>query len=404
MARNDDSKRDANQGGAPASRVFKSKDVHKRRVNAKAKASTQDAPAVKQPPCDEEDAKASTGGISIPGAIQVPSPSEPSAENAPLDTKTAFFADSETGQISDGVVPVEPRDQDGKSAVAPLDAAIGEEQGEDASGETPQPTKAKLPKLKVTPKRVLFVLVGIVLIAAVGFCSVFAWNRWGRYDDHADMQGQWYVAGTTVPVTIDENSIRLTDEVSYTYTIDDHDKMIRYTFGPMEGQGRYWFSDDRGFLAITDGEGFTGVGNTFDDLVHSFVGFSSANGASGAKLPEGDGVIVFCREPGILAQMAKEAAERALQRAEAQKAEEAKKKEAAEKAAEEQAAKEELESDAQTDGAGASAASDEFYYVDDGVYVDNGTDEDEAGVVEGGDEADSEAGDGTPAEEEAGDE
>ena len=149
----------------------------------------------------------------------------------------------------------------------------------------------------VRPKTVVIAAVLVVAVIAV---ALFAFNRWGRYDDHADLQGTWYVMGTDVPITIDAESIRFNEEVSYNYEINPSEKTISYTFGPMKGQGRYWFSDDRKHLVITDGDGYTAAGTTVDDLIRAFLDFSTATGGGVVEMPQGEGIIAFSRTPEVL--------------------------------------------------------------------------------------------------------
>lgn len=150
----------------------------------------------------------------------------------------------------------------------------------------------------VRPKTVVIAAIMVVAVIAV---ALFAFNRWGRYDDHADLQGTWYVMGTEVPITIDAETIRFNEEVSYNYEINSREKTISYTFGPMAGQGRYWFSDDRKHLVITDGDGYTAAGTTVDDLIHAFLDFSTSAGGGIVEMPQGEGIIAFSRTPEKLA-------------------------------------------------------------------------------------------------------
>ena len=109
--------------------------------------------------------------------------------------------------------------------------------------------------------------IGLAVLAIVVVAvSVFSWGRWLRYDDAADFQGMWYANGTTSIVTVDGEKIHLTDDVAYNYTLDTGAKTITFTFGQMEGHGRYRFSVDRSELVITDGSNFSFWGNLFDDI------------------------------------------------------------------------------------------------------------------------------------------
>lgn len=220
----------------------------------------------------------------------------------------------------------------GEGPLPPMDQASIEEgaDDEDLSEARPQ-ARRKLSR----KARVAIIIGAIVLVAGIVVAALFVWNRWYRFDDHADMQGEWYVVGTTVPVTIDETSIHLTGDVTYNYEINAHDKTISYSFGTMKGQGRYWFSDDRKYLVITDGDEFTGSSTAIDDLLHAFKDLTGKVSGSEAKLPEGEGIIAFSRAPDAdaLARQKKEAADKAA-------AEAAARQEAERRAAEEAAAAE----------------------------------------------------------------
>lgn len=153
---------------------------------------------------------------------------------------------------------------------------------------------AQAKRSRIRPATLVAAIVALILIAGAVF---FAYDRWGRYDDYADMQGTWYVLGTETPVVIDGDTIRLNDDVAYRYEINTREKTITYTFGPMQGQGRYWFSSDRKHLVITDGDDFTAASTTFDDLLHAFLDFSTATGGGVVELPQGKGIIAFSRTP-----------------------------------------------------------------------------------------------------------
>lgn len=125
------------------------------------------------------------------------------------------------------------------------------------------PRKRKAPAFHMSwPLGLALAVLAIVVVAV----SVFSWGRWLRYDDAADFQGMWYANGTTSIVTVDGEKIHLTDDVAYNYTLDTGAKTITFTFGQMEGHGRYRFSVDRSELVITDGNDFSSWGNLFSDI------------------------------------------------------------------------------------------------------------------------------------------
>ena len=125
------------------------------------------------------------------------------------------------------------------------------------------PRKRKVPAFHMSWPLGLALAVLAIIVVVV---SVFSWGRWLRYDDAADFQGMWYANGTTSIVTVDGEKIHLTDDVAYNYTLDTGAKTITFTFGQMEGHGRYRFSVDRSELVITDGNDFSFWGNLFSDI------------------------------------------------------------------------------------------------------------------------------------------
>ena len=148
---------------------------------------------------------------------------------------------------------------------------------------------------------------------AVAAASLFAWNRWGRYNDVEDFKGTWYVQGTAVPVTVDDSLIHLADSVAYSYEIDDRDKTISYSFGDWTGQGRYWFSDDRSTLIITDGSDFTGAGNTADDFAKMLDQLKPGGGSPEADQAQEAGSIALSRTAPTVAFVAKQVSDRIAQ-------------------------------------------------------------------------------------------
>lgn len=137
---------------------------------------------------------------------------------------------------------------------------------------------------------------GIVLLLIALVAGVFSWDRWLRYDDAAEFQGEWQTHGTTAVVVIDGERIRLSEDVAYSYTLDTSAKTIAFTFGNMEGAGRYRFSLDRSQLVITDGDGFTGTSTLLDDIAWQFDQLVRALSGQPASEPSvGDGVTVLDR-------------------------------------------------------------------------------------------------------------
>ena len=181
--------------------------------------------------------------------------------------------------------------------VAEGDVAQGGEAGEvSRAGETARKLPFNLSELHLTWPVVAVLVAIAVVVVTVGS---FSWGRWLRYDDAADLQGAWYANGTTSLVTVDGQEIHLTSDVAYGYTLDTGAKTITFTFGDLQGQGRYRFSADRSELVITDGDGFSFWGNLFSDIGWQFG--QLITGLQGKEAPREeavDGVTVLDRTPG----------------------------------------------------------------------------------------------------------
>lgn len=108
---------------------------------------------------------------------------------------------------------------------------------------------AKQPK----KHRWLRVVVGLVVAAIIVVLGAFSWDRWLRFDDAADIQGNWQASGQAAVVVIDGKQMHLTDEVAYDYALDTWAKTIDFSFGKLSGSGTYRFSDDRMTLTIVEG-------------------------------------------------------------------------------------------------------------------------------------------------------
>lgn len=181
--------------------------------------------------------------------------------------------------------------------VAEGDVAQGGEAGEGSqAGETARKLPFNLSELHLTWPVVAVLVAIAVVVVTVGS---FSWGRWLRYDDAADFQGAWYANGTTSLVTVDDQEIHLTSDVAYGYTLDTRAKTITFTFGDLQGQGRYRFSADRSELVITDGDRFSFWGNLFSDIGWQFG--QLITGLQGKEVPREevvDGVTVLDRTPG----------------------------------------------------------------------------------------------------------
>lgn len=135
-------------------------------------------------------------------------------------------------------------------------------------------------------------VLAVLLVAAAGF----SWDRWLRYDDARELQGEWQVDGTTRVIVIDGASIKLTDDVAYAYTIDPTAKTIEFTFGNMEGSGRYRFSADRSQLVVTEGSSYSALSTLFEDIGWMWDGLVRfVQGQAPAQPEAGEGITVLAR-------------------------------------------------------------------------------------------------------------
>ena len=257
-------------------------------------------------------------------------------------------------------------DADGSSPTLMEHAAFSRQAGADADPNIAKIDPGKFNDESAKRRRTVVAVTAVIAVIIVAAIAIFAWNRWGRYDDRVDVQGQWFVVGTTTPVQIDETTIKLTDDVSYEYAIDQNEKTIKYRFGTMEGQGRYWFSDNRQYLVIADGKDYTGANTTVEDLVRQFTELTATVTGQEIKLPEGDGIIALSREADPKAQAAKDQA--------AQKAKEEQEKQSASAASSDEAA---LSSSSSSAASSTTDEEDDELYYDEEVYYD---DEEESGT------------------------
>lgn len=147
-------------------------------------------------------------------------------------------------------------------------------------------------------KRLIAAGLAVLVIAAVALGV--SWARWWRFDDTQDIQGQWFSANTTgtAIVNVDGETIRLASDVAYSYTLDTTAKTIRYDFGPMHGQGRYWFSEDRSTLVIADGTDFTATSTLLEDIALWWKGlFASITGAEKPVLQSDNSICLTRTDP-----------------------------------------------------------------------------------------------------------
>ncbi len=161
-------------------------------------------------------------------------------------------------------------------------------------------SRQKAPKQTKRARWLLWVIlsfVAVLLIAAAGF----SWDRWLRYDDVVDFQGEWFIADSAKEVVIDKSAINLTEDVAFLYQIDPVAKTISFSFGNKENVGRYRFSSDRKQLIVIEGSSYTTLSTLFEDI--ALVWENLVRGVRGEQpvQPEaGNGVTVFQREKTIV--------------------------------------------------------------------------------------------------------
>ena len=221
--------------------------------------------------------------------------SEPQSEPqsaSPIGAESDSATELESGSPSD--VPSDPvvasDSPAGTREAAQVVGELSEEQGEQGGREGGKRDAAE-PKQKRW-KLVAGTIAGVVVAALLVFAGYVAGSRWVRYDDEADIQGAWYVQGTSVPLEIADGKIAINEETAYDYRIDPASKTIEYTFGSMAGQGRYWFGDDRKTLVITDGDGYTMWSTLLDDLSYDATRLFGR-----VDLPATEASIVLSRTP-----------------------------------------------------------------------------------------------------------
>ena len=129
------------------------------------------------------------------------------------------------------------------------------------------------------------------------FVVAFSCWRWTFANDAQDIQGTWYIAGTQKTVDVTADGIKLADDVTYSYTINEGAKALSLSFGNMEGEARYRFSLDRQTRALRDGE--TTWGNSLsEDISWTIAALGRAiQGEQASPELSGDSTMVLTRTP-----------------------------------------------------------------------------------------------------------
>ena len=136
-----------------------------------------------------------------------------------------------------------------------------------------------------------------MVLVVVAVVVAFSCWRWTFANDAQDIQGTWYIAGTQKTVDVTTDGIKLADDVTYSYTIDEGAKTLSLSFGNMEGEARYRFSLDRQTLALRDGE--TTWGHSLsEDISWTIAALGRAiQGEQASPELSGDSTMVLTRAP-----------------------------------------------------------------------------------------------------------
>ena len=97
-------------------------------------------------------------------------------------------------------------------------------------------------------KVLAWIIVALTLVIVIAFCG----TRWWFVNDVSDIQGNWKTEGSDAVFPITDTSLKLTDDVTYTYDIDTLSKTITTHLGNIQGKSHYRFSADRKTLYLQD--------------------------------------------------------------------------------------------------------------------------------------------------------
>lgn len=221
-------------------------------------------------------------------------PMDPTQDNLPLDAQP-------TAKLAPVAAAASEPESAAEQATAPISAAAdGPEMPSGPQSGELQPDGPPVPgrrRLRVRIWYVAVIVAVLALAALIAGAAVFAWDRWYRYDDTADIQGTWYAVGTDTPITITGDSIEFTPDTTYTYSLDGNTKSLSFSLGNLDGQAHYVFADDRNVLVIFDGSDYSRWGTAGDDLLQLLMDVSEVSEGRAVHLPEGEGVIALSRTP-----------------------------------------------------------------------------------------------------------
>lgn len=158
--------------------------------------------------------------------------------------------------------------------------------------------RAKRPR---SPARIaLSVAIGVFAVFVVA-CIALAVDRWWVHDDAQDIQGTWYIYDTEVAIPIGPDTIGISEDAVYEYTIDTQTKTVTYRIGNLTGTSHYRFSSDRSQIALIEDGKKVFTATLFDDISWWFT--SLANAISGKLVLPGplqNNVIMLTRTPLLM--------------------------------------------------------------------------------------------------------
>lgn len=204
--------------------------------------------------------------------------------SAASQKKAAQAASSqEAGDGWTSMVPASPGNPISPQGVSAAGQARNGETGarDERSPKKKRPAKSLRKKILIALGSVL----GVALLVAAAIAGFWAWDTWLRYDDAADIQGEWTTGAPPTSVTIDSEAIHMPDSVDFAYTLNTNEKTIAFNFSTLSGGGSYEFSEDRNTLTITELDGsqtvFTRIGSA-EATAQSAASSASDEAASAA--------------------------------------------------------------------------------------------------------------------------
>lgn len=248
--------------------------------------------------------------VSAPGAPEAaalaPSPApagESMAQRAAGESSSSVGKTPDERQEASGKkAPAKRPSARGKRASAKSSASGASSKGAEKEGEPKKgkPSRRAAGKKKRSPLRIALAVTGGVVAALVVVSAAFLIDRWALHDDAADLQGTWYIYGTNVVVPIDQNSIGLSSDTSYKYTMDTQAKTVTYTIGNLSGTSHYRFSSDRSLVALIEDGKHVFTATLLDDVSWWFT--SAGNAISGKPVlpgPQQSNVVMLSRAPSV---------------------------------------------------------------------------------------------------------